>query len=111
VGSPTTTGASSTTGPLVEVDCSNPSFVDENLEEWVQNAAWLDPLSEVTRLTAEAEGIVSLSGIECLTGLVRLELRGNEVSDLGPLAGLEQLEQLDLEGVSENLCKLTWQVT
>jgi hypothetical protein len=76
----TTSNGASTTGQLPEVDCSNPTFVDAHLEEPVQNAAGTEPLGELTRLTAEAEDIVRLSGIECLTGLVRLELRGNEIS-------------------------------
>lgn len=40
--------------------------------------------------------IQSLAGIEALTGLTRLNLRGNAVSDLTPLASLTQLEDLTL---------------
>lgn len=37
------------------------------------------------------DAIQSLAGIEALTGLTRLNLRGNAVSDLTPLASLTQL--------------------
>ncbi|MDC0721657.1 leucine-rich repeat domain-containing protein [Nannocystis bainbridge] len=53
-------------------------------------------IAALTQIYAADVGIVSLSGIECATGLVSLTLSFNEIADIGPLAGLTQLEVLNL---------------
>ena len=53
-------------------------------------------LSGVTELVAEQAEIESLAGIQNLTGLARLGLRGNLVTDIGPLSGLTELTELTL---------------
>src|SRR5690606_34373381 len=45
-------------------------------------------LAQVTELTVRDAGIVSLEGIEKLTNLRSLDLRGNEIVDIRPLAAL-----------------------
>lgn len=45
----------------------------------------------------EDEQIHSLEGIQALTGLTYLNLRGNSVADISPLANLENLAFLDLQ--------------
>jgi Leucine-rich repeat (LRR) protein len=78
-------------------------FADPNLEaavrEAIQKPAGEIHRSELVALTeldlAQRE-IVSLDGIESCLGLQVLRLHANHVSDLAPLAGLQQLTYLDL---------------
>ncbi|TVQ35758.1 MAG: hypothetical protein EA384_15660 [Spirochaetaceae bacterium] len=79
------------------------SFVDSGLEQAVRRQLGrergtlaLADLERITRLDAEARGIVSLEGIERLANLEQLDLRGNRIADLTPLAALARLRQLDL---------------
>ncbi len=66
-------------------------------------------------LQAQGEGIANLTGLEHATGLTRLELDRNRVSDLAPLAMLTSLDRLylsyndvvDLEPLS-GLGSLSW---
>ncbi|AFG38645.1 leucine-rich repeat domain-containing protein [Spirochaeta africana] len=53
-------------------------------------------LAELETLRARDAGIRSLAGLEHAVGLRELDLRGNDVRDLQPLAGLTQLEWLSL---------------
>lgn len=49
----------------------------------------------VTQIEAAHRGIHSLDGLQYCVSLHRLNLQGNAVPDLGPLAGLAQLSDLD----------------
>lgn len=53
-------------------------------------------LLAVTELAAGHLGIQSLGGIEYCPSLHRLQLAGNSITDIHPLAGLVQLSDLDL---------------
>ena len=53
-------------------------------------------MRSLTSLAAWTAGISDLTGLEHATGLERLVLTNNEISDLGPLAGLASLTWLDL---------------
>jgi hypothetical protein len=53
-------------------------------------------LLTVTQVEAAHRGIHSLEGVQYCVSLRRLNLQGNAVTDLGPLAGLIQLSDLDL---------------
>lgn len=55
-------------------------------------------LLEVAEIEAPGQGIQSLEGIQYCVTLHRLNLQGNAVADLGPLAGLAQLSDLDASG-------------
>lgn len=55
-------------------------------------------LLEVTEIDAAHRGIRSLEGIQYCVSLHRLNLPGNAVIDLGPLAVLVQLSELDVSG-------------
>ena len=57
-----------------------------------------EDLATLTTLTANREGIRSLSGLENATKLAELSLRSNTISDLSPLAGLAELRRLYLDG-------------
>lgn len=50
----------------------------------------------LTSLSAASMGIVSIEGIENMTGLTRLWIRGNEITDISPLRGLTGLTSLNL---------------
>jgi len=50
----------------------------------------------ITSLNAANRGIVSLVGIENLTGLTTLQIRANQITDIGPLGGLTGLTFLNL---------------
>ena len=57
------------------------------------------PASALTALDLTDRKLVDLRGVEALTGLERLGLRGNAAADLTPLSGLTGLKRLD---VSDN---------
>lgn len=50
----------------------------------------------ITRLDAENRGIESLAGIEQLTNLEVLNVRGNPIHDVSPIAALPRLRELNL---------------
>jgi len=62
-------------------------------------------LASLTFLSARGVGIVDLNGIEYCINLQTAELDFNQISDLSPLAGLTQLNNLDLSG--NQLCDMT----
>jgi internalin A len=79
------------------------TFADPNLEEAVREAIG-KPVGDIytadfvgySFLDASYRNIASLSGLEHWIGLTDLVIWGNQISDLGPLAGLSQLDQLRL---------------
>lgn len=81
------------------------TFDDPNLDSAVRTALGLAPgapitcelAATLTTLTASHLGIRSLVGLEACTGLTRLEMEFNEITDLAPLAGLGQLQSLDFK--------------
>ena len=80
-------------------------FKDENLEAAVREAMDLrhrpmtgQEVASLTLLEAQERNIHSLSGVGHLTGLDTLDLHGNEIVDVGPLAPLTNLERLQLRG-------------
>ncbi len=52
-------------------------------------------LAGVHEIQANDRGIRSLDGLQYCVSLIRLDIRGNAITDLGPLAGLTQLADLD----------------
>ncbi len=52
-------------------------------------------LAGVTEIHASDRGIRSLEGLQYCVSLIRLDIRGNAVTDLGPLADLAQVADLD----------------
>lgn len=52
-------------------------------------------LAGVPEIQANDRGIRSLDGLQYCVSLTRLDIRGNAVTDLGPLTGLTQLVDLD----------------
>ena len=85
-------------------DAAIATFEDANLEAAVRAALGVGAeedltcalLGTLTHLPADNAGIVSLAGIENLTGLTILVLHHNSVSDLSPLSGLTSLTDIDL---------------
>ena len=53
-------------------------------------------IGRIVVLRAREEGIVSLDGLELAEDLRELDLAGNSIADVSPLAALTQLERLDL---------------
>ena len=82
------------------------SFADANLERVVRRTLnkpegrlTTDDLASLTKLDVEwqdVSGIESLAGLEHATALDTLNLWGNQIVDLSPLAGLTQLTHLNL---------------
>ncbi|MEL6133621.1 MAG: leucine-rich repeat domain-containing protein, partial [Bacteroidota bacterium] len=62
----------------------------------VQDFRALKPFIKLEELTADEAGIENLAGIEVLTQLRTLSLRGNPLTDLQPLSTLSSLETLYL---------------
>ena len=75
-------------------DPSEPAFADPALAACVKAAG--APANAITSLTCTSGAVVRLAGIETLTALKTLELNGNEIEDLRPLAGLTTLVSLNL---------------
>ncbi|HOS67503.1 MAG TPA: hypothetical protein PLI54_06160, partial [Methanoculleus sp.] len=74
------------------------SFPDTDLEAAVRDALdkprgdiTTDDMAGLGALDAEDKGISDLSGLEHAVNLRGLDLDSNEISDLGPLAGLTDL--------------------
>ena len=73
------------------------AFADSALQSAVeQAAAGTGDAAGLVSLTAKERGIADLGGIEQLTRLEVLDLYGNEIRDLSPLAELRRLRYLDL---------------
>lgn len=85
-------------GPRLFVDYA---IADESLRECVAQAISDDRITKpgaLEDLNCSQAGIASLAGLEVFTGLRRLGLDGNAISDLAPLYPLRQLELLHLRG-------------
>jgi Leucine-rich repeat (LRR) protein len=92
-----------------ELCSANPSYAivtfdEPGIEEAVRDAlaAPVEPLTcqlvaNATEVTSEAEGIVSLAGMQNLVGLLSIHLEENDIVDIGPLGALSMLAEADLE--------------
>jgi hypothetical protein len=80
------------------------TFADPNLEAAVrgviaipQGPIYPSDLDRLYSLSASEKNIADLTGLECATSLIVLELESNQISDISPLANLTSLTGLDLE--------------
>ena len=81
-------------------------FADSALQSAVeQAAAETGDAAGLVSLTAKDRGIADLGGIEQLARLEVLDLYGNEIRDLSPLAGLKRLRYLDLGATGSRRCR------
>jgi Leucine-rich repeat (LRR) protein len=97
-------------GPGIETFCDTASssaivtFEDAILEAEIRDALLIGPQSSLTcglvetltSLNAASAGVTNLGGIENLTGLTTLQIRGNSITDIRALAGLTGLTSLNL---------------
>ncbi len=78
---------------------ANLSFEDAQLSQCVNDNAtthgWTD-VEDMHTLVCESAAITSLNGIEALQGLLRIQLKGNNISDISRLNSLFYLTELDL---------------
>jgi internalin A len=91
----------------VAVDCASDdvTIADAGLEAAVRAALALPagPIGGAAMaavsgtLAFQTKGIVNLEGIQCFSGLSLLDLTGNQIVDLAPLAELVQLAELHLD--------------
>ena len=98
------------TSPKIDPFCNSQpasavvAFEDTNLEVAIRDALGVGSqenltcgvLENLTTLTAAHAGIVSLAGIENLTRLTVLQIRGNSITDVGALGGLVGLTRLNV---------------
>ena len=85
-------------GPRLFVDYA---IADEHLRACVAQAISDNRITRpeaLEDLNCSQAGIASLAGLEVFTGLRRLGLDGNAISELAPLYPLRQLELLQLRG-------------
>jgi Leucine-rich repeat (LRR) protein len=61
------------------------------------NSGGIDDVNELTLLYCSGSGIRDLSGIKALSGLTFLDIGGNQITSLAPLAGHTRLERLRLQ--------------
>lgn len=88
------------------VTASAQIFPDKNLEEAVRRYVFekrnteepitAEDVATISTITARDKGIQDLTGLEHCKRLMLLELPGNKVSDLTPIAGLDLLQSLTL---------------
>ncbi|TWU10159.1 Internalin-A precursor [Allorhodopirellula heiligendammensis] len=58
----------------------------------------VDDVAEISRVVAPQQGIRSLEGLQHCRSLMLVDLAGNEISDLAPLAKLNKLQSVTLAG-------------
>jgi hypothetical protein len=88
---------SACTGPTVTIpDAALRRAVEEALGKRHGTAVTPDEMRTLDGLIAKDRGIERLTGLQCATGLIGLNLWDNRISDLSPLAGLTALEELYL---------------
>lgn len=89
-------------------------ITDANLRACINELLMQSPASPITEaqavgltgtLSCNSRGIATLTGIEAFTGIVKLQLPGNDISDASPVSGLSQLTQLQLQ--TNNLTDIT----
>ncbi|MDH4292118.1 MAG: leucine-rich repeat domain-containing protein [Dehalococcoidia bacterium] len=80
------------------------TFADPNLEAAVrgviaipQGPIYTSDLDRLYSLSASEKNIADLTGLECATSLIVLEVQSNQISDISPLANLTSLTGLYLE--------------
>jgi len=80
------------------------TFADPNLEAAVrgviaipEGSIYPSDLDRLYSLSASEKNIADLTGLECATSLMVLELESNQISDISPLANLTSLSGLSLE--------------
>ncbi len=93
---------------LTAVPLAAQIFPDKNLEEAVRQYVFekrhtdepivAEDVATISTISARDKGIRDLTGLEHCKRLMLLELPGNEVSDLSPIAGLDLLQSLTLTG-------------
>jgi Leucine-rich repeat (LRR) protein len=86
------------TDPCVEVVFPDPSM-DTAIRQLVgkpDGTILGDDVSAIATLDVRNQGVVSLEGIRCLTGLTSLAADRNQISNLTPLSDLALLEALSL---------------
>ena len=89
-----------TTGAAAEVDIPDPGLraaLEAELGKGPGEAITVAEMETLTSLSARHRGIRDLTGLEFATGAHRLDLDGNEIADLSPLAGLASLWYLYLD--------------
>jgi hypothetical protein len=88
---------------LPDVECAAPlALPDPALQACFLSSMseeGLEPASFEALTTLGCEGVATIAGIECLTGLQTLYLTGGSMDDLRPLAGLTELVEL---GISDS---------
>ena len=78
----------------------------EAVQQWVEHRYYtavgvpvtVADLARLTTIAGRDRGIVSLAGLESAASLYYLDLGGNSIGDLSPLAGLDNLRHLHLNG-------------
>jgi len=87
------------------------TFRDINFENAVREitgkmigSIYMSDVSGLKTFTARVRGIMNIGEIVYFTSLEELDLKGNHITDLSPLASLRQLKKLD---ISQNFTVLT----
>ncbi len=73
------------------------SALENCLKQTIADANITAPI-QLRELNCSHAGIENLTGIEVFTGITHLKLSSNAITDIGPLAALVVLQELELEG-------------
>lgn len=92
-------------GPIYETPAVNSEiiFKDPYLEEVVRQligkslgSVYVSDVAQITTLTARVKGIRNIEDLRYFTALEELDLYGNKISDISPLAALTKLRKLNI---------------
>ena len=91
-------GKSSAQNQVVTIPDMNLRAVIEDSLDKANGATITRPeMATLTRIDARDTNIHNLAGLEYATGLIRLYLAGNSISDVSPLSNLTRLTELDIQ--------------
>ena len=91
-------GKSSAQNQVVTIpDVNLRAVIEDSLDKASGATITRAEMATLTRIDARDTNIHNLAGLEYATGLIRLYLAGNSISDVSPLSNLTRLTELDIQ--------------
>ena len=91
-------GKSSAQNQVVTIpDMNLRAVIEDSLDKASGATITRAEMATLTRIDARDTNIHNLAGLEYATGLIRLYLAGNSISDVSPLSNLTRLTELDIQ--------------
>ena len=91
-------GKSSAQNQVVTIpDMNLRAVIEDSLDKASSATITRAEMATLTRIDARDANIHNLAELEYATGLIRLYLAGNSISDVSPLSNLTRLTELDIQ--------------